>query len=423
MAICCDHLRLIIFGAGAILMFLLRWPLAHQFGNPSLADVALPMALVAFFMVVTAPMEIQLTSEGKVRDAAVAIFASELVRVGASVVPLAMGYGLTGLIWANVFHGAVRAIACVWLLWARGGPAWRAPVFREQLAYSLPFGAAILLLIPQQQFHQYAVGAMVTPTEFAVYMVGCFQVPIIGLLYSPISDVLQVRLAAPGGRDHAVSLFHEANLRLAAVFFPLCLGLLAAGGLFIPALFTHRYDDSVPIFRWALLGIPFAALPLDGMLRALGQTKYIFRNSAAKLGVTVPAVLFGMKVGGMTGAIAAYGFSEILLRIAMVARVRRELEVSWTKLLPWAHLSRLAVAAAVACAPVVLISLLPRAHEKPFPWLMASGALYAFTYAVVLVVGGGSGTPAMRLKRALLGNADDAVPVAQPAAQVQSSAA
>src|SRR5207253_8130435 len=117
--------------------------------------------------------------------------------------------------------------------------------FREQLAYSLPFGGSVLLAIPQTTFHQWAVGAKATPAEFAVYMVGCFQIPIINLLYSPISDVLQVRLASPGGREHGVGLFHEANLRLAAVFFPLCAGLCASASLFVPALFTHQYDESI----------------------------------------------------------------------------------------------------------------------------------------------------------------------------------
>ena len=61
--------------------------------------------------------------------------------------------------------------------------------------------------------------------------------------------------------------------------------------LFVPALFTHTYDASVPIFRVAILLTPFAALPLDGVLRALGQTKYLFRIFFWRLVITVPAVL------------------------------------------------------------------------------------------------------------------------------------
>jgi O-antigen/teichoic acid export membrane protein len=396
-----------LFGAlGSLGMWLARGPLATQFGNPSLTDCALPMALICLTLVITAPLEIQLTAEGRVRDAAFAIFFSDAVRVGASVVPLFLGLGLMGLLWANVAHGALRVLACLWLLKARGGPRIDRARLREQLGYSLPFGAAILLAIPQQTFHQWAVGARVTPSEFAVYMVGCFQVPIINLLYSPISDVLQVRLAAPSGREHAVSLFHEANLRLAAVFFPLTAGLCAAGALFIPALFTHRYDDSVPIFRLALLTIPFAALPLDGTLRALGRTRYIFHNSAWKLALTAVAVLGGLHFYGMVGAIAGHCAVEALLRTAMLLRVRRELNTSLAHLLPWGHLTHLAVAALIACVPVVAIAQLHSARAKPFQWLLVSGLAYGAVYLVALALGPGQGTPVVRLKRALLGNAE-----------------
>ena len=391
---------------GALGMWLARWPLAHQFGNPALADCALPMALICLGMVISSPLEIHLTAIGKVRDAALCFFLSEAVRVTCSVVPLMLGWGLTGLLWCNVIHLAVRMLACAALVQREGGPSFSKKLLREQLAYSLPFGAAICMSIPQQTFHQWAVGAKVTPIEFAIYMVGCFQIPIINLLYAPISDVLQVRMAAPGGRDRALGLFHEANLRLAAVFFPLCAGLCAVGSLFIPALFTHRYDESVPIFQLAVLAIPFAALPLDAMLRSLGQTKYIFRNSAVKLGLTIPGVLIGMKFFGMVGAIGAHAAVEAALRLVMLFRVRREVHCTTAELLPWGHLAHLGVASLLGCVPVLVICRLPAAQAKPFPWLLVSGGAYALVYAAALALGPGKGSPVVRLKRALLGNAE-----------------
>jgi O-antigen/teichoic acid export membrane protein len=392
--------------AGVVALVACRDLLAKQFGNPDLAALAVPCALVMLTMVVTTPLEVHLTAQGKVRSAAVAIFLSEGLRIALSVVPLWLGLGLAGLLWANVVHGLLRVAACAWLMMAEGGPAFSWPLFREQLRYSLPFGAAICLLVPQQTFHQWAVGARVTPSEFAVYMVGCFQVPIINLLYSPISDVLQVRLAAPGGRGNARVLFHEANLRLAAVFFPLCAGLCAAGSLFVPALFTHRYDQSVPIFRLALLTIPFAALPLDGTLRALGETRYIAKNSACKLALVIPAVLGGLQLWGMAGAIIGHAAVEAVMRTAMLVRVRRDLGCSLLELLPWRHLGRLAGAALIACAPVLAIDRLPAAPARPFLWLLIAGAAYGIVYAAALALGPGQGSPALRLKRALLGNAE-----------------
>jgi O-antigen/teichoic acid export membrane protein len=272
-----------------------RFAIARQFANPELVDFALPTALITFTMIASSPIELQLTAESKVRAAAWVIFLSDAVRVTASVVPLLLGWGLHGFFWAYVLHGALRVSLQAAMLFRNGGPRFDWKLLREQLAYSLPFGAAILLDIPQRTFHQWAVGFSVNAAAFAIYAQGCFQVPIVNLLYSPISDVLQVRLAQPGGREQGVQLFHDANLRLAAVFFPFTAGMIAAASLFVPALFTHTYDPSVPIFRVAILMTPLSALPLDGLLRALGRTKYLFRIFFIRLLVTVPAVLIGQQ--------------------------------------------------------------------------------------------------------------------------------
>ena len=388
--------------AGAI--YALRSVVAGQFANPDLATFGLPMALMTWLMVAAAPLEISLTAEGRVRTAAWIIFLSDAVRVIASVVPLLLGFGLHGFFWAYVLHGAVRFGLQCWFFFRRGKPEidWR--LMREQLAYALPFGAAVLLDIPQRTFHQWAVGWSVDAAAFAIYAQGCFQVPIINLLYAPISDILQVRLADPGLREHRVHLFHDANLRLAAVFFPFTAGMVAAASLFVPALFTHLYDPSVPIFRIAILMTPFAALPLDGVLRATGHTRYLFRIFFWRLVLTVPAVLIGLKVFGMIGAISGHAVAESVIRVVMLNRVRRELGATWGEVLPWRQLGVIATASAVACVPAVVVTGMAAAGPRPFLALCAAGALYCAVYLAAIGMMPGDGSPVARIRRVLLGH-------------------
>ena len=393
-----------LFGAiGALGVYLARFAIARQFNNPELADFGLQLAVITFTMTATAPLEPELLASGQTKLSALLSFSSDAVRVVASVVPLLAGWGLQGFFWAYVLHGALRLSACLWLLWRQGGPELDRKLFLEQLAYALPFGAAILLDTPQKTFHQWAVGSSVDAAAFAIYAQGCFQLPVVSLLYQPISDVLQCRLAAPGGREHGAHLFHDANLRLAAVLFPFTALMLASAGLFVPALFTHRYDGSVPIFRIAVLVTPFAALPLEGVLRATGQTRYVFRIFFWKLVATVPAVLLGIKLGGMVGAIAGHTVADVSIRCMMLARVRRELRCSWGEVLPWAQLGELAVGAVVACAPVVLIARAYAGGPRPLLALCAAGACYAAVYLGALALKPGAGTPFAKVKRVLLG--------------------
>lgn len=400
-----SFLSLTLLGAlCAVVLYAARFLIARQFGNPDLATYGLPMALIALFMIASAPLEIQLTAEGRVRAAAWVIFLSDGFRVVASVVPLWLGWGLHGFFWAYVLHSAVRCGLQCFFFFARGKPRVDWALWREQLAYALPFGAAILLDIPQKTFHQWAVGWSVDPAAFAIYSQGCFQLPIINLLYSPISDILQVRLADPAAEEHRVHLFHDANLRLAAVFFPFTAGMVAAASLFVPALFTHTYDASVPIFRVALLMTPFAALPLDGTLRALGLTPYLFRIFFWRLLITVPAVLVGMHLFGMVGAITGHTLAESAVRVAMLEKVRRELRTTWREVLPWGQLGVIAVSSLVASIPAFLIARASSAGPRPFLALCAAGAAYLGVYLCSLALTPGDGGPLEKIRRVLIGH-------------------
>ncbi len=380
-----------------------RFAIARQFANPALADFGLPMALIAAFVITAAPLEIHLTAEGKVRTAAWCIFLSDAFRVVASVVPLLLGWGLHGFFWAYVVHAAARcAVQQVFFL-RHGRPVVDWKLWKEQLAYALPFGAAILLDIPQKTFHQWAVGWSVDAAAFAIYAQGCFQLPIVNLLYSPISDVLQVRLAEPGAREHRLHLFHDANLRLAAVFLPFTAGMAAAASLFVPALFTHTYDASVPIFRVAILMTPFASLPLDGVLRATGETKYLFRVFSWRLLVTVPAVLLGLRLFGTIGAIGGHALAESAMRVVMLDKVRRKLEAGWREVLPWSQLAVIAAASLLACAPAILIARHSSSGPRPFLALCAAGVSYLLVYLAAIALVPGAGSPVAKIKRTLLG--------------------
>ncbi|TMB23765.1 MAG: hypothetical protein E6J65_13395 [Deltaproteobacteria bacterium] len=336
-----------------------RFLIARQFANPELATFALPMAVMTWLMIAAAPLEISLTAEGRVRTAAWIIFLSDAVRVAASVVPLLLGLGLHGFFWAYVVHAAVRFGLQCWFFFRRGGPQIDWTLMREQLAYALPFGAAVLLEIPQRTFHQWAVGWSVDAATFAIYAQGCFQVPIVNLLYAPISDILQVRFAESGVREHRVHLFHDANLRLAAVFFPFTAGMVAAAPLFIPALFTHVYDPST--------------------------------------------VLIGLKLFGLMGAITGHALAESVVRLVMLDRVRRELALAWREVLPWGQLAVIACASLAACVPAVLISGMAAAGPRPFLALCAAGALYCAVYLGVIALMPGEGPPVARVRRMLLG--------------------
>ncbi len=378
------YLFLAVAGAvAAVAMVFLAGPFARAMSNPELVPLAPLTALMTWLLIATAALEIQLTAEGRLVAAGLAYGVLDAVRVSFALVPILFGAGLSGFLWGSIAALAIRAAIGVGLVWRGSWPQLSWQRFRDQLGYALPFGAAMLLSIPQQQFHQYAVGWSVDPATFALYTVGCFQIPIVNLLYSPVSDVLQVRLAKLAISDSrgALALLHEAVDWLAFFFLPLSIGLVASAPELIPALFTDRYAAAVPLFRLAVLAVPLAALPLDGVLRARGNTRYLFRFYFAKLAITVPAVLLGIRVG-LLGAIAATTTVEVFTRIMMLARVRHDLNLTWRELLPWRKLTTLTGWSALCIGAVWSVRMLPSMSAMRSALLEcgAYGALYLGGY-------------------------------------------
>ena len=257
-----------------------------------------------------APLDVALNATGRIGWAALVRAGTEGLRAAGMIA----GARLTGTV-EGVFAGivaatAIRAVVTLAVLVPRHGLRVDSAALRRQVAYALPFGLAFLLIVPQQQWHLYAVGAAVSAAAFAVYSVGTFQLPVVDVLYTPVSELLQIGLAEQEGARRparaGLALFHEAVLQLSFAFVPLA-GLLAVvAPELIALLFSPRYVQAVPIFRVAVLSVVLAALPLDGVMRARAQNRFMLALSTAKLGGTVALVWTGLAVLGPVGALAGW---------------------------------------------------------------------------------------------------------------------
>ena len=375
--------------------------LARHFHNPDLVNYRWSQAVYLVCMMASFTLEISLMTQGRTKQAALAYLVSDAVRALAMVVPVLLGYGLHGLMVAVAAYAALR-YAAAWTLVLRSGRGrlWNARFFKEQLVYAAPFGAAMLLGIPQQYAHQFAVSSLTSPEAFAIYAVACFQLPIVDLLYTPISEVLMVRLGELDheGRVHeGVALFRESVAKLSLAFFPLAAFLCAAAPEFIGALFGQKFLPAVPIFRVSVLGVALAVLPMDGVLRARGFTRAIFLSYLTKALVTLPLVYLGVRHFGMSGGIASWALAELVGKATLLLPLPRALSTPARPLhlrdvIPWRQLGQAGLSAVAAALGVTLLRLfLGHAYlglPTGFVWralpLAVAGILFATGYVAVL---------------------------------------
>jgi O-antigen/teichoic acid export membrane protein len=395
-------------GAGLVaagLVWGLLGPMARYCNNPALLDHRAALAVYTAFLLGAFPLEISLTSQGRTKHSAIVYIVSDVVRTAAMVVPCLLGFGLRGMMLAAAGFAFLRYVA-TWVVVPRGstGPWGRAGLWREQLVYAAPFGVAMALSFPQQNAHLYLMMGAVAPALYAIYRVGCNQLPVVDLLYTPASEVLMVRLGElekQGRLEEGVAAFREVASKLAFVFLPLAAFFFAAAPEFIRTFYTADYLQAVPIFRVSVLGVVLAILPMDGVLRARGHTRTIFLVYLLKAVVTVPLVWLGVRHLGMMGGIGSWALAEVVGKGALLARMPAALSTPEQPLrirevIPWRELGKASLAAVAAGVGVFLLRAgtgsawggLPQGslwHALP---LALAGLLFTVGYVGVLYATG-----------------------------------
>jgi O-antigen/teichoic acid export membrane protein len=355
---------------------------AERFENPELLDVLGWVAAFTGLQIAGAPLDTAWNASGRIGAAAVARLVTECGRSAALVAGALATGTVRGALVGMTLATAARAVLGFAVLAREHGLAGSRALLRRQIAYSVPLGAAFLLIVPQQQFHQYAVSAAVSAAAFAVYSVGTFQLPVVDVLYTPVSELLQIGLAESDGqgkpRRAGLRLFHEAVGQLAFAFLPLAGVLLVVAPSLIELMFSPVYLGAVPLFRLSVLPIALAALPLDGVMRACAQNRFMLLLSVGKLAATVPLVLGGLALAGPVGAFLGWVTAEVLSRALMLRRTAALFGVPLSRVLPVRALGRQLAATAVAMPPAYVAL-----HATPAPLffrLAASGLAFAAAY-------------------------------------------
>src|SRR5207237_5218003 len=106
-------------------------------------------------------------------------------------------------------------------------------------------------------------------------------------------------------RANARAHWHRAVERLALFFFGATGAALAAGAPLLHTIYTAKYADAVPLFFLATLEAPLWALPVDAVLRAAGETRYLLVANLLRFAGLAAAVTVGIEMAGLKGAILA----------------------------------------------------------------------------------------------------------------------
>jgi O-antigen/teichoic acid export membrane protein len=299
---------------------------------------------------------------------------------------------ILSLIYAAILQGILQVIALLIYLRNRFPGYWRGfqwPVLREQLSYALPFGFAGLLYSIQLDLHNYVVANQFSADLFAVYSIGCFQLPLIGILSESVTSVMIPRVSALqkcGDTREILALAARAMRKLALVFFPTYFFLLATGPDFLTCLFTERYRQSWPVFAVNLTLLPLYIVVVDPLTRAYAEQRhYLLRLYIVLFILQAACLLPAVRFFGLVGAILVVVLVNIALRAVLCWRLAGLLKATWVDLGAFQDLGKIALAASVAGAATWLLRH-TIVNLRPFFILFYSAILFSLLYACGLLV-------------------------------------
>lgn len=350
--------------AAAAVLFFFPNSLVRLFGDAMMAQFAPSLGLAIWLWIFSTFLETLAIANNEARLAMVFIVFSQLSKAAFFLAAAILFGTVSSLIWAAVLQASLQTVILFVYAKRRFPELLRIfdfALLKLQFAYTLPFGLAGWLNTGQTDAHNYFVSRRFTPADFAVYSVGCLELPLVGILAESVSSVLiplMSRLSASEDKREIVETSARVARKLALVYFPLYAFLLVTADAFITTLFTANYAASVPIYRINLTLLPFAVLVLDPITRAYKEIGYfLLRLRLALFALMIPALWYATTNFGLLET------SAVVVTFALTER----------------FLSTVKIARTIDFQPKDL-NLLGGALRTAFATVLSAAALYAFYY-------------------------------------------
>jgi O-antigen/teichoic acid export membrane protein len=377
-------------------LVLLEGSVAQYFGNPDVAAHLRMLGIVLALNLLTKIPEVGLVTLGRVGASALNIAIFESLKFVMIVLALKWRGTIDAVLAAMALATGLRMAAQMALV-GRDILFTVTPRIPEQFYYSMSLWLPGLFNNFAIFAHQFIVGHIFTPSDYAIYAVACFKIPLLAVITTSAGEVLLVRAAeqhAQGQYRQILAMWRAAVRKAQLILLPAAIGLAFLAKPFIVALFTARYTRSAGLFIPIVLTLPLGGFFADAILRAYHAQRayaafYVLRATLALALGVAGATIFGLW-GAALSSLAALG----LVTCCQVAYVSRLLGERWTRAVPWPELGRMLLlcvacgAGSAALAPWMarpLLHLGPWFSGHPAAVQLGCGiALFAAVYVALV---------------------------------------
>lgn len=345
-----DGICVLFFTGGLFALFILLGGnslLATRFDNPKLEQLLLWMVPYVIILPVASLLPPVLVIQKKARKLSIYNVFSRLA-VGSIVITCALIWrNSSGPVIGMAVTGSLGAGVAIYLMVKESSVGNCRPSFsaiKSLISISLPLGATAMVGVLTRSMDKLLVADMCTAAEFAVYVNGAIEIPLIDVVTCSITVVIlaEIRKSIVDGKTkNAVNLFRLAAEKSSSILLPAFGFFIVSGGAFIETLFTKNYAGSTAPFLIYLILLPTRAALFGPILISLGLGRAILIRTSVTCLLNLMLSIYLIKQVGPNGAAIAtvavsllFGFPVSLLLLSNATQIKIR------HLLPWEYYAK-----------------------------------------------------------------------------------
>lgn len=389
-----DNLSLLVIMGAVFSLFLALGGnklFAMRFSNPDLEHTLRWMIPYPLFTLPAGILGAVMVVQGRVTALSIYNILSRLLLSIAIIVGCIVTHSYSGPLLAQIIFPVITLPLVLWMVFSSvpgkiQGPNW--PSMKSMLKYSIPLGLAFMLGSISLQLDKMVVSSLCTPEEFAIYVNGAMEIPLIGILTGSISTVIladMARYCKEQNYQRSLILFRKAALYSSIILFPTMCFLLIYAEDFIVTIYSSKYIGSTIPFQIYLLILPIRIVYFGSALMAIGQTKIIlFRTIGDLLINLIISIILVQIIGYLGAAIATIAMLYLWSTPFNFYYIARGYGCKWYEILPLYSLLSVLLISLAASMLTYLVNLLLNLNFNYIIHLILSAILFLFFYSTIV---------------------------------------
>lgn len=283
-----------------------------------------------------------LIAVGRVRESSVFnVFFSVLYVVMALAACLTGNDPIARLTYAILLYGVLRAVATALLMYSYRSSSEALPtgMLRQQLDFGIPLGLSTINYRINKQVDNYVVAGFFNSVTFAEYTVGSWEIPMLLKIPYSITTAYLTKYAAWFDQRNLVELHKKwlaVSEKIILILIPVASFFLIFAQEVIHGLFGSRYQEAVVVFQIFTLTLFTRVSSYTGLLKSMGDTKYVMQNSFQLLALNLVFTLAGVQLLGLYGAPIGTLTANLVTLVFALKRLGKHLNQPISRLLPYA---------------------------------------------------------------------------------------